>query len=88
MLQQMCENPFNLDYQLFLVYSGINGFLDKISNDKIGDFKEFLYNLIRTDVYKDTFEIEFEPYCGVQIDLFENILKEIIFLFFKLIKVY
>jgi proton translocating ATP synthase F1 alpha subunit len=88
MLQQMCENPFNLDSQLFLVYSGINGFLDKIANDKIGDFKEFLFNLIRTDVYKDTFEIEFEPYCGVQIDLFENILKEIIFLFFKLIKVY
>lgn len=63
LLKQKQYSPLPVEFQVFLIYAGINGFLDKLEVGKIETFKQNLINYLKTNYLTTT---------SVQIDIYEK----------------
>lgn len=86
LLKQVCDFPLSIEDQLFLIYAGINGFLDNFEVAHIRLFEAFLLNLLKLNPYALTVADELEPFKGLQKEMFEDFLIEAIALFKSSIK--
>ncbi len=81
LLKQVCDFPMGIEQQLFLLYAGINGFLDTLSVSDVKKFEMFALKLLNTQVYTTTAFNELELAKGIKNELFEDFLVEAIALF-------
>jgi F-type H+-transporting ATPase subunit alpha len=53
LLKQKQANPLQANVQILLIYSGMKGYLDKLSLSEVAEFKVFLINFIqKTNILK------------------------------------
>jgi len=71
LLKQKQASPLPANVQILLIYSGMKGFLDKLSLEEVKDFKAFLINFIYdTNILKD-----FNITKSINHDVFTEFLK-------------
>lgn len=58
LLKQNQFIPMPIEYQVVIIFAGMNGFLDKIATNKVSNFEQKLLNLLKTKHTKILNEIK------------------------------
>jgi F-type H+-transporting ATPase subunit alpha len=76
LLKQKQFNPLQANVQILLIYSGMKGYLDKLTLSQVGTFKIFLINFIQNTNILDGFDIKVAINQNIFKFFFESALKE------------
>ena len=71
LLKQPHSNPLSVDHQIVLIYTGIEGFLDKLEVSSVMNFKVWLLDFVR----KSNLLLKFDNSKSVNKNVFNKILK-------------